>query len=239
MRSSNKEDIVTVGRITGAHGIRGEVRLQGYSPLDDLDLESIFLTGPRAGIRTGDAVKPVAAPEPAPQAGSGMKVLFGSLETDITGSKGAHAGPSLKKPARKEPPRTDLADAGPFRYEVTRARFNKGHFILELDGVTDRNTAEALVGCEVYVRKDDLPELEEDEFYHTELIGMEVVTDDDKHLGRITEILPTGSNDVFVVKGAYGEVLIPSIEASEIKIDKAARSVTVHLLEGLLPDEKP
>lgn len=239
MRSSNNEDIVPVGRITGAHGIKGEVRLQGYSPLDDLELESIFLTGPRAGIRTGDPVIAVAAHERAPQAGAGMKGLFGSLETDIAVAKGAHAGPSLKKTARKEPPKSNIGDAGPFRYEVTRARLHKGHFIIELDGVTDRNTAEALVGCEVSVRKDDLPELDVDEFYHTELIGMEVLTDDGKRLGRITEILPTGSNDVFVVKGAYGEVLVPSIEASKIKIDRAARSVTVHLLEGLLPDEKP
>lgn len=229
MRSSNREDIVPVGRITGAHGIKGEVRLQGYSPLDDLDFETVYLTGPRAGVRTGDAAAAAVAPQPA--AGAGMKGLFGSLEPVKTGAK-----PDLKRPPKR--PQTRAADTGPVRYDVLRARFNKGHFILELDGVTDRNTAEALVGCEVSVMRDELPELSEDEFYHSELLGMEVVTDDGKRLGLITEIMPTGSNDVFVVKGAYGEVLIPSIEASEIKIDRAARSVTVHLLEGLLPDKK-
>lgn len=227
MRSSNREDIVPVGRITGAHGIKGEVRLQGYSPLDDLEFETVYLTGQRAGIRTGDAA--AAATEPA--AGAGMTGLFGSLEPVKTGAK-----PDLKRPTKS--PQTRAADLGPVPYEVLRARLNKGHFILELDGVTDRNTAEALVGCEVSVMRDELPELSEDEFYHTELLGMEVVTDDGKRLGLITEIMPTGSNDVFVVKGAYGEVLIPSIEASEIKIDRAARSVMVHLLEGLLPDKK-
>lgn len=231
MRSSSREDIVPVGRITGAHGIKGEVRLQGYSPLDDLDFETIYLSGPRAGIRTGDAATVAVAPEPAAQAGAGMTGLFGSLEPVKTGAK-----PDLKRPSKR--PQTKAADAGPVRYEVLRARFNKGHFILELDGVTDRNTAEALVGCEVSVMRDELPELSDDEFYHSELLGMEVVTDDGKHLGLITEIMPTGSNDVFVVKGSYGEVLIPSIEASEIKIDRAARSVIVHLLEGLLPEKK-
>lgn len=229
MRSSNREDIVPVGRITGAHGIKGEVRLQGYSPLDDLDFEAIYLTGQRAGIRTGDAAAAAVAPQPV--AGAGMKGLFGSLEPVKTGAK-----PDIKRPSKR--PQTRAADAGPVRYEVLRARLNKGHFILELDGVTDRNTAEALVGCEVSVEKGDLPALSDDEFYHSELLGMEVVTDDGKRLGLITGIMPTGSNDVFVVKGAYGEVLIPSIEASEIKIDRAARSVKVHLLEGLLPDKK-
>lgn len=237
MRSSNSEDIVPVGRITGAHGIKGEVRLQGYSPLDELDLDSIFLTGPRAGLRTG-AVTADSAPVPVHDAPLGMKGLFGSLESDNTDDQAGRARTEIKEQARKSPPRNPLADRGPFQYEVKRARLHKGHFILELDGVTDRNTAEALVGCEVSVEKGELPVLSDDEFYHSELIGMEVVTDDGKRLGRITEIMPTGSNDVFVVKGAYGEVLIPSIEACEIKIDRAANTLTVHLLEGLLPDEK-
>lgn len=238
MRSSNSEDIVPVGRITGAHGIKGEVRLQGYSPLDELDLDSIFLTGPRAGLRTGDAVTADPVSDPVYGAPAGMKGLFGSLLPDNTDANAGRARTEIKKQARKTPPGKPLADRGPFQYEVKRARLHKGHFILELDGVTDRNTAEALVGCEVSVEKGELPVLSDDEFYHSELIGMEVVTDDGKRLGRITEIMPTGSNDVFVVKGAYGEVLIPSIEACEIKIDKAANTLTVHLLEGLLPDEK-
>lgn len=238
MRLSNREDIVPVGRITGAHGIKGEVRLQGYSPLDELDLGSIFLTGPRAGLRTGEAVTATPAPPPVPDAPSGMKGLFGSLEPDNTDAKAGRARNETRIQARKTPLGKPPADRGPFRYEVKRARLHKGLFILELDGVTDRNTAEALVGCEVSVEKGELPVLSEDEFYHSELIGMEVVTDDGKRLGRITEIMPTGSNDVFVVKGSYGEVLIPSIEACEIKIDKAANTLTVHLLEGLLPDEK-
>lgn len=121
---------------------------------------------------------------------------------------------------------------------VLRVRPHKGCLIVALEGCTTRNDAEALVGLDVELPKDDLPELDEDEFYYTDLIGMDVVTDDGVSLGTVTNIFPTGSNDVLEVTGDRGEVLIPAIEQTVLGVDLETNRVTVHLLEGLLPDEK-
>ncbi len=70
-----------------------------------------------------------------------------------------------------------------------------------------------------------------------DLVGARVLTDDGRDLGRVKEIIPTGSNDVLVASGRYGEVLIPAIEGVVLEVDIEGKLVTVHLLEGLLPQE--
>lgn len=88
-------------------------------------------------------------------------------------------------------------------------RHGKG-VIARLDGVDDRNAAAALVGAEVAVRRDQLPPLGEDEYYWSDLEGLEVITIDGWHLGRVDHLLETGANDVLVVHGDR-ERLIPFV----------------------------
>ncbi|MBI3397843.1 MAG: PRC-barrel domain-containing protein [Deltaproteobacteria bacterium] len=66
---------------------------------------------------------------------------------------------------------------------------------------------------------------------------MEVVTDKGKNIGVVTGIFSTGSNDVYVVKGASGKVLIPATGDVVLKVDVDAGKMVVRLLEGLLPGE--
>lgn len=131
------------------------------------------------------------------------------------------------------------ADKGAVRrsFKVLNARGHKNILIFALDGCRDRDLASTLVGMGVSVRRDELPAPAPDEYYHHDLIGMEVASDDGRELGRITGIISTGGNDVFEVEGPYGEVLVPVIEQTAVTIDLKNKRVVVRLLEGLLPEE--
>lgn len=87
----------------------------------------------------------------------------------------------------------------------------------------------------VYVPTADRPDLPEGEYYHHQLLGMTVVTDDGRELGVIADIVETGANDVYVVRDADGnEVLLPAIPPVILDIDPADRQMRVHLLDGLI-----
>lgn len=170
----NKDEIIPVGRITGVHGIKGEIKVALYGDLDDFEWTAVFITD------------------------------------------------KLRNEERR----------------VLRARPHKSALIFALEGCSTRNEAETLVGLEISLRKANLPDLSEDEYYYSDLVGMEVWTDDGRRLGVVTGVFPTGSNDVLEVKGDFGEVLIPAIEETVLKVDVEKGRVTVRLLEGLLPSEK-
>lgn len=79
-----------------------------------------------------------------------------------------------------------------------------------LEGVDDRNEAETWIGLDIYIPHDQLPTLGENEFYWSDLIGLNVKNTDGVEFGRIDKMLETGANDVLVVKGDQ-ERLIPFV----------------------------
>ncbi|MDJ0885068.1 MAG: ribosome maturation factor RimM [Desulfobacterales bacterium] len=99
--------------------------------------------------------------------------------------------------------------------------------------VADRDAAETLRGTALYIDKDRLPGLEEESFYWFELIGMEVYTPDGSYLGRLESVLPTGSNDVYVVRNADLETLVPALASVVKSVDTAQMRMEVVLPEGL------
>ncbi|EOD56775.1 ribosome maturation factor RimM [Aeromonas molluscorum] len=112
-------------------------------------------------------------------------------------------------------------------------RHNKG-LICKLDGIDVREDALALTNVEIGVPADQLPDLPDGEFYWRDLIGCSVMTTKGYDLGKVTELMETGSNDVLVVeanvKDAFGakERLIPFLEEQVIKnIDLTARTIEV------------
>jgi 16S rRNA processing protein RimM len=109
--------------------------------------------------------------------------------------------------------------------------------ILALREVKRIEEAEELVGCSVYVDKADLKPLPPDEFYWYQLQGLRVETEDGKLLGILEEILPTGGNDVFVVRKDGQEILLPATEEVVVRVDLKEKIMVVHLLEGLLPED--
>jgi 16S rRNA processing protein RimM len=87
---------------------------------------------------------------------------------------------------------------------------------------------------QVYVKTADEPALPEGKYYHHQLIGLQVVDENAKLLGELTEVLVTGANDVYVVQDSSGhELLLPAIPPVILDVDLDRRLMKVHLLEGL------
>jgi 16S rRNA processing protein RimM len=90
----------------------------------------------------------------------------------------------------------------------------------------------------VFVAAADVPPLPDGEYYHHQLIGLQVLSESDEHLGTLTEILETGANDVYVVTDDTGkEILLPAIPAVILDIDVERGQMRVHLLPGLRGEE--
>jgi 16S rRNA processing protein RimM len=130
------------------------------------------------------------------------------------------------------------ADGGQVPLKILWVQTHKSIVRMALEGVTDRGQAEAMRGWGVYIAKKDLPPLEADTYYWSDMIGMAVYAVDGEHLGQVEQIIPTGANDVYVVKPPAGypakEILIPAIASVVIDIDVACRRMRVQLPEGLV-----
>ena len=99
--------------------------------------------------------------------------------------------------------------------------------IARLEGVDDRDQAFALIGTEVGVLRDELPDTEAGQYYWTDLEGLDVVRRDGSRVGRVAQLLETGANDVMVVKGER-EMLIPFVmEKVIVDVDLAKGVITV------------
>jgi len=171
------EDLIQIGKIIGAHGIQGAVKVYSYA----------------------ESVDRFTTPE-------------GVILVDPAGASK--------------------------RLTVTQASPHKKVVRLTMAGVTTRDQAEALTGWGVFIPKGSLPPLAPDTYYWDDLIGMAVYTDRGEHLGSIEQIIPTGANDVYVVKTPSGhqtgEILIPAIASVVIDIDVAGGRMQVVLPEGLI-----
>jgi 16S rRNA processing protein RimM len=110
----------------------------------------------------------------------------------------------------------------------------RGQVLLSVEGPTDRTAAEALVGARVLVPATALPPLEANEFYYHEIEGYKVATTDGRVLGEVAETFSTGSNDVWVVRGAGREHLIPAIADVVREIDRESRRILIEPMPGLL-----
>jgi len=105
--------------------------------------------------------------------------------------------------------------------------------VMRLEGVTDRNGAESLKGLALWVSKSCLPELQEGDYYWSDLLDLSVVLEDGRLLGRVHSLMETGSNDVLVVRAAPGgldarERLIPWLPDRVVRqVDLASRRIVV------------
>lgn len=166
------ERFVTVGKIIGAHGMHGALKVYSYA--ESLDL---FSTRPTIFLKS------------------------------LPGENAV--------------------------YDIEWARPHSKGVLLSLKGIRDRDAAEALKGTLLQIKKADLPELEAGSYYWTDLIGMEVFTRGNAYLGRLESILETGSNDVYVVRGECGEVLVPALASVVLEVDVEQKRMRVELPEGL------
>ncbi len=164
---------LAVGYIVGAHGLRGEVRVELHTDFPDR-----FVPGLR--VYLGEELEPI---------------------------------------------------------DVQHARPHQNQLLLLLDGIHNRAAAEELRGLWLFIPDEQAAPLEEDTYFVHDIIGLRVVTDDGRALGKITEVLITGANDVYVVQDASKrEVLLPAIADVVRLVDLDAGEMTVTLLPGLLDE---
>ena len=98
------------------------------------------------------------------------------------------------------------------KYHIKNVKYHKGTVILAIGGIEDINEAEKLKNKILFADREAFGELPEGVYYIQDIIGLDVITDDGKMLGRIVDCFPTGSNDVYVVKPEKGkDILIPAI----------------------------
>jgi 16S rRNA processing protein RimM len=120
-------------------------------------------------------------------------------------------------------------------FTLTGVRFHQDAMLLTFKECMTRDEADALRGALVEIALEDAIPLEEGEYYHFQLIGMQVETEEGDVLGDIVDVFTVpGANDVFVVHGSRGEILIPAIEDVVIDLDVEAGRVVIRLLPGLL-----
>lgn len=170
-----KPALILLGRITAAHGIRGEVLVHSY------------------------------AAEPADIA------TYGALSD----KSGTHA----------------------FALKVVRDT-GKG-IVCRIDGVMDRNAAEALKGTELFVARDKLPAASDDEFYHADLIGLAAVSPEGTPIGCVVGVHNFGAGDLIEIalKSSHQTELIPFSDAFVPKVDLAAQCIVVSLPQSAPDDD--
>jgi 16S rRNA processing protein RimM len=123
-------------------------------------------------------------------------------------------------------------------FTIGTARIQGDLVYLKLDEVADRTAAEKLRGLDVEVPREEALLLPRGQFYWHEVIGLTVEdANTGEPLGEVADILETGANDVYIVRGgAHGEILVPAIKSVVKKIDPAAGRMLIEPLPGLIKD---
>ncbi len=168
----DKERLLSIGKIVGAHGVKGSLKILSHS-------EALSLLAPDALVI-------------------------------VRNKSGLHRNYKIK-------------GVTPFKRGV----------LLSLDGITDRAEAESMTGSDLMMSRSEMPELEEGEYYWSDLIGLAVWTTENVMIGNIESIIQTGGNDVYVVRGPGGETLVPALAKVVLEIHLKQKVMRVSLPEGL------
>ncbi len=112
------------------------------------------------------------------------------------------------------------------RLETAGIHFRKGSFSIRFKGLERPEDVAFLINKELFVREEDLPELEENEYYEYQLKGLTVFNEANEALGKVAEIIHTGANDVMLVKGDR-EILVPMIEDCIVEINIEEASIRI------------
>lgn len=121
------------------------------------------------------------------------------------------------------------------RLDIKNVKFFKNLVILKFEGIDNINDIEMYKQRELWIPREEAQELEEDEYYIGDLIGMTVLLEDGSKFGTLTDVMETGANDVYVVETTDGqEVLLPAIKDCILDVDVEKDTMTVHLMKGLL-----
>lgn len=121
------------------------------------------------------------------------------------------------------------------KLEIKNVKFFKNLVILKFKGVDNINDIEKYKGRDLWIPREEGQELEEDEYYIADLLGMSVVLEDGQKFGTLKDVMETGANDVYIIDSAeHGEVLLPAIKECILDVDLEKNVMTIHLMKGLI-----
>ena len=120
-------------------------------------------------------------------------------------------------------------------FQVENVRLNKNMVFMKLKGIDTVEEAENYRNFYLKVKRDKDEKLETDSYYIVDIIGCKVITEENTNLGIVDEVFSTKSNDVYVIKDEAGkQILLPAIKDVIKNIDIKNKTITIHLLEGLI-----
>ena len=119
--------------------------------------------------------------------------------------------------------------------EIQNVKFFKQFAILKFKGIDNINDIEKYRGKSLMIDREDAVDLDEDEYFIADMIGMKVYTEDGSECGTLKDVMETGANDVYIIDSLeHGEVLIPAIRECILDVDMDEERMTIHLMEGLV-----
>ena len=119
--------------------------------------------------------------------------------------------------------------------EIQGVKFFKQFVILKFKGIDNINDIEIYKRCPILVERCDAVELEEDEYFIADMIGMAVETEEGKEFGTLKDVIETGANDVYVIDSIeHGEVLVPAIKECILNVNIEECRMKIHLMDGLV-----
>lgn len=119
--------------------------------------------------------------------------------------------------------------------EIEEVKYHKNLVLLKLKGIDDINDTLEFKNCYIKIDRKDAVELPEDTYFIVDLIDMDVTTDEGENLGKIVDVFPTGSNDVYVVKDELGkQILLPGLKEVIKEVDLENGKIFVNLIKGLI-----
>jgi 16S rRNA processing protein RimM len=123
-------------------------------------------------------------------------------------------------------------------YPIERTRPHGDRVVMKLRGIDSIDTAQTLRNTMIQVRADEAVKLPENEFYIYDLVGCEVVTEAGQALGKLSQVLRSAANDVYLISGPNSsEILLPAVRDVVRHVDIANRKIVVSPTPGLLPEE--
>jgi 16S rRNA processing protein RimM len=198
------EDAIEVGRILGAWGIKGGIKVLPFAA----DPQAL-VSAKRWFLKPAESTKkPSAAAASAP------------------GKTAAAPAAAHKTPAQK----AALAAPLPFALNVKGVRDQGDAIVCTAPEIPDRDAAEAMKGVRVFVSRSTFPKTDDGEFYWVDLIGLAVVNRDQAALGDVVGLIDTGPHCVLRVQPAdpaADERLIPFVEAFVDSVDMPGRRILV------------
>ena len=125
------------------------------------------------------------------------------------------------------------------QFEVKIKGKSKGTLLVEVEGVTDRNTAESLKGTKLFISRDALPAPQEEEFYYSDLVDLSVYKLDGSFVGRVIGVHDFGAGDLIDIslKDSNQTVLVPFTREIVTEIDLENNTLTIDPMPGLIDDD--